>query len=162
MREETINQGAGIGPAQAQEQTAQGGGGRGFHQRGVTAMKVHITMFISDFSITLWDEKDGDGVTERQRCPLNVSLFHPHSNFSPCCPWYDVHPSIPPIPLPNLRQGCPRSLHSNRPLPPYLRNRLLTSSILCIFRGMATANQRAVVATVNGSIPALHLTQPVC
>ena len=41
------------------------GGGRGFHQRGVTAMKVHITMFISDPSITLWDEKDGDGVTER-------------------------------------------------------------------------------------------------
>jgi len=25
MREETINQGAGIGPAEAQEQTAQGG-----------------------------------------------------------------------------------------------------------------------------------------
>jgi len=63
--------------------------------------------------------------------------------------------------LASLRQGCPRSSHSNRPLLPYLRNRLLTNLILCIFRGMATANQRAVVATVNGSIPALHLTQPV-
>ena len=104
-------------------------------------MKVHITMFISDLSITLWGRKG------RGRCDREAKVSLECLSIPPSLPLLSLlylvryGPPIPPIPLANLRQGCPHSSRSNRLLPPYLRNRLLTSLILYTLRGMATANQ---------------------